>query len=276
MKQSDFLTRTLTALVFGFVMIASILLGPLYFGALMLLVVVQGMREFYGLFHATVSSKARISGTIIAAAFYLLVFVSNLGWVEERLFWSLPFLLTVPFIIAMFDKMGNPALSAGVTLSGIFFVAAPLSLFGSLMLLDFGDTGISGKAFLLIFLVVLWTYDSFAYIIGSRIGKHKLFKRLSPGKSWEGGIGGLICGLFATWIISNLYSGISLANWLVIAFMIMVFGTLGDLIESMFKRNAGVKDSGKLLPGHGGVLDRFDAVLLAAPAVYMYLVLIVL
>jgi phosphatidate cytidylyltransferase len=104
-------------------------------------------------------------------------------------------------------------------------------------------------------------------------GKHKLFERISPKKTWEGSIGGLIFGMVMSWVLSIYFNDLSLLQWLSIGLITIVFGTFGDLAESMIKRSMNVKDSGKLLPGHGGLLDRFDAALLAAPAVFIYLVI---
>jgi phosphatidate cytidylyltransferase len=124
------------------------------------------------------------------------------------------------------------------------------------------------------FFFILWANDSFAYLTGVSIGKHRLFERISPKKSWEGSIGGFVSGLLTAWVISIFFKEFDLINWIVIAAIIMIFGTFGDLVESLFKRSLKVKDSGNILPGHGGLLDRFDAVFLAAPAVFVYLILI--
>lgn len=118
--------------------------------------------------------------------------------------------------------------------------------------------------------VIIWSSDVFAYLVGSAIGKNRLFERVSPKKSWEGSIGGLSFALLAAYILSLIYPQISLVNWLVLAIIIVIAGTFGDLVESMLKREAGVKDSGTILPGHGGVLDRFDATIFAVPFVFVY------
>ena len=122
--------------------------------------------------------------------------------------------------------------------------------------------------------VIIWTSDVFAYLAGSMFGKHKLMERISPKKTWEGSIGGLFFSLIAAYILSLLVPQLSLVEWMILTIIIVISGTLGDLVESLLKRNADVKDSGTIFPGHGGVLDRFDAVIFATPMVFVYINLI--
>lgn len=125
--------------------------------------------------------------------------------------------------------------------------------------------------------IFLWANDTGAYCSGSLFGKHKLFPRVSPGKSWEGSIGGAIIVLLVAWLIGYLdtqngnTSGLTIPQWMGLGLVVVVFGTWGDLVESLFKRTLGVKDSGNILPGHGGMLDRFDSSLMAMPAAVIYL-----
>ncbi len=121
------------------------------------------------------------------------------------------------------------------------------------------------------FFILIWVNDSFAYIVGKTIGKHKLFPRVSPKKTWEGTIGGFLFALLAAYIISKYETDLSLVQWLILALVIVVSGSFGDLLESKFKRDAGVKDSGAILPGHGGMLDRLDSLIFAAPFAYLTL-----
>ena len=127
---------------------------------------------------------------------------------------------------------------------------------------------------LLLVFVILWANDTFAYLTGRLLGKHKLFERISPGKTIEGSIGGLVFTLAGIMLFSHYVDWLSLWQAIGMGLIAVVFGTLGDLCESMLKRQAGVKDSGNLIPGHGGVLDRFDSVLFAVPFVYVFLFLI--
>jgi phosphatidate cytidylyltransferase len=123
-------------------------------------------------------------------------------------------------------------------------------------------------------ILLIWASDVGAYLVGSLIGKHKLFERISPGKTWEGTIGAFILNIGCAFIIANWFPELALKHWIVISILVSVFGSIGDLVESMFKRQAGIKDSGKIMPGHGGILDRFDSLLFVSPFVYAYLSLI--
>lgn len=168
----------------------------------------------------------------------------------------------------LFRKSSTSLLNVSLALLGIIWIVIPLALLSGFFNLaeehKWRETGL-----LLGFFLILWIYDSGAYIAGSIMGKHRMLERISPKKSWEGFAGGALAGLLIAYIISASFTEFSILEWLLIGIAIIVFGTLGDFIESMFKRNAGVKDSGRILPGHGGILDRFDAVFMAAPVVFI-------
>lgn len=127
------------------------------------------------------------------------------------------------------------------------------------------------KLLIMGFFILIWVNDSFAYLVGKTIGKNKLFPKVSPKKTWEGTIGGFVFALIAAYFIAKYETNLSLNQWLILAIVIVVSGSLGDLLESKFKRDAGVKDSGAILPGHGGMLDRLDSLVFAAPFVYLTL-----
>ncbi|MDO9136731.1 MAG: phosphatidate cytidylyltransferase, partial [Lutibacter sp.] len=122
--------------------------------------------------------------------------------------------------------------------------------------------------------ILIWTSDTFAFLVGKNFGKHKLLKRISPNKTIEGFIGGMVFTFLASLVLANQFTSLTQKQWLVIAGIVSIFGVLGDLIESMFKRQAGVKDSSNFIPGHGGFLDRFDSVIFAAPFIFIYLQLV--
>jgi phosphatidate cytidylyltransferase len=157
-------------------------------------------------------------------------------------------------------------------LTGVFYIALPFGLL-NYFYIPARLPGDVQYGVLFGFFLILWLNDTAAYLVGSAIGKHRLFERISPKKSWEGSVGGAVFALFTAWLLSGYFSAILLWQWLVMAIIIVILGTLGDLVESMLKRNLGIKDSGNILPGHGGMLDRFDAVLLSAPVVYVFIVL---
>jgi len=159
-----------------------------------------------------------------------------------------------------------------VDIAGIAFVVLPLALL-NILLNPFGIPDYHTAWFVLGMFVILWTHDTFAYLCGSLFGKHPLYRKISPKKTWEGSIGGFGFALVSAYIISIFLPELELWQWLAIAFVIAVFGTIGDLIESLLKRRASVKDSGKLLPGHGGILDRFDSVLFVSPIVLVIILI---
>jgi phosphatidate cytidylyltransferase len=119
----------------------------------------------------------------------------------------------------------------------------------------------------------IWINDTGAYLVGSFIGKHKLYEKISPNKTWEGTLGGAVLAMGLSYVVYLIFPQLAYIHWFIISIIVSVFGTFGDLVESMLKRMAGVKDSGKLMPGHGGVLDRFDSLFFATPFVFCYLAL---
>jgi phosphatidate cytidylyltransferase len=152
------------------------------------------------------------------------------------------------------------------------YCAAPFSLLNFIAL---GSELSFTPWFVLALFVFVWINDSGAFLVGTQIGKHRLLERISPKKSWEGFVGGLLFTLASSLVFAHFFSEISLYIWLGLSATIVVFATLGDLTESLLKRTLGVKDSGKLLPGHGGMLDRFDSIIMAIPALYIYLKLFI-
>ncbi|MES2543556.1 MAG: phosphatidate cytidylyltransferase [Bacteroidota bacterium] len=178
-------------------------------------------------------------------------------------------LVAIKGIFFLFEKENSPIdkLSKYIYLVG--YVILP---FVFITKIPFGIKGYNPKIIISIF-ILIWTNDTFAYIVGKSIGKHKLFERISPKKTIEGFIGGVVFAVIASYIISRYYIEVKESAtyiWIVIAVIVGVFGTIGDLIESKFKRIAGIKDSGKIMPGHGGILDRLDSVIFVAPIVFLF------
>lgn len=274
MKPSNFVTRTITAIIFAALMIGSVLAGSYVFAALMMIAFILGAIEFYNLVDKNIGIKLKFTGIVSGALVFTIVFLNNAEIIPGAILWLLPVLMFFPVIITLFSKHSHNFSSLGAILSGIILLAIPFSLFASIMLLGSKMSTIAGKEFIIFYFIILWVFDTAAYIIGSLVGKRKLFERISPSKTWEGTIGGLICCLGVALAISYFHDETLIPHPIVFTLLIVVFGTIGDLTESMLKRYAGVKDSGNILPGHGGILDRFDGVLMSAPAVYFYLVLI--
>jgi phosphatidate cytidylyltransferase len=165
------------------------------------------------------------------------------------------------FITELFFSGKSPFANIGAYLLGVFYVGVPIAMLFSLATTESGYH--PHRVFGLLWLV--WTSDTIAYLVGSQIGRTKLFERISPKKTWEGTLGGVVGTVAMAWLISLYVPDFTQMQWLALGLVVAVFGTLGDLVESMLKRSVGVKDSGKLLPGHGGLLDRFDAFIFVLP-----------
>lgn len=256
------------------VMIGAILWSHQSMGALFLLLTAIGLHEFYALTrkcgYRPLSNVGTVAGLSLFALFYWLPALDS----ETILYCLLALLLFVPllFVCLLWRKSEHPIADIGVTFMGVFYVALP---FGLLCLFDeldsFPQPQWSRAAFVLCYFFIIWANDVFAYIVGMAFGRHPLFPRHSPKKSWEGFFGGVLGTLCVGGAIAYLSrGGAAWPLWLGLSLVISVAGVAGDLVESMFKRAAGVKDSGSLIPGHGGVLDRFDAVLISAPFVSVY------
>jgi phosphatidate cytidylyltransferase len=266
---NNFFKRTLTAGAFVAVLLLSTWYSQLTFSLLFYIITILGVWEFYTLLAASISKQQKIAGTTAAA----ILFGSNalvcLDYFDLRILAvNIPFLFIV-FIIELFTKAEKPFKSIAFTFLGILYVAVPFSMLNYILTFS----GVYRFEILFGCWFILWSNDTGAYLSGSAFGKHKLFPRVSPGKSWEGCVGGAVAAYVVTFIISGWYPLISCFEWFVIATIMIVIGTLGDLVESLLKRSLGVKDSGTLLPGHGGILDRFDSLLMATPFVLTFLVL---
>lgn len=262
-------TRAITGLVFIIVMVGSLLLGRYVFGAFYLILTVFSLREFYSLLKKNGSAPNQEAGFLNAIFIYVLF--ALMAWQITPPVHKLIFLLTVTIggimVQELFKKSAQPFVNVGYTLIGIIFIALPFVFFHALAY----TAGEFNFHYPLAFLLMLWCNDTGAYLVGRQFGKTKLFERHSPKKTWEGFMGGIALSALAAVVISYFFKELQWNQWVSVSILISCFGTLGDLIESMFKRSIDVKDSGEILPGHGGLLDRFDGLLLAAPIVYTYL-----
>lgn len=270
----ELIKRTVTGIVFIGVLIGSVILNNYVFALLFLLFTIVGQYEFFRLmnnFHDTQPLKTY--GIISGIFTYSIIVLVATGILQlEFLFVNL-LVVIFPFVILLKWKRPNPFGSAAVTILSLLYVVVPFGILNFMLNPEMKpDTFFPGN--LIGFFVLIWTYDVFAYLIGTIIGQHKLSQNISPKKTWEGSIGSGIITLGASYVLSRFIPSFEFHQWFAIALIIIIFGTLGDITESMLKRSANVKDSGNLLPGHGGVLDRFDGVLFCAPVVLIYLTLI--
>lgn len=265
-------TRTITGIVFLVAVIGSILLHPIAFFLLFSFFTIIGLKEFYRLQEKDFNPKADILFYLSGVLIYSLISMVGLGYIEIKfLFLGLPiFFLQILFELYRKDEPNWRRL--GTIFSAFIFVSVPFGLMNTLFFNPQTFTFQSGT--LIGLFAIIWTNDVFAYLTGSKFGKHKLFERHSPKKSWEGSIGGFIFAMIAAYILSIFYPHLNTVEWIIMGAIIAISGTFGDLAESLLKRNANIKDSGTIFPGHGGVLDRFDAVLFASPFVFVYINLI--
>ena len=270
---SDLKQRLSTGAVFIIVVFGSTIFSQYTSAGIFLLISTLGQIEFYRLIRKSGGNPQNITGVISG----VLLFTTNFLFVESSctelslLVYNMP-LLFIIFLIELFRNNKKPFFNIAYTLLGIIYIALPFSLLNYLMLdpryypsFEFYPHITAGILF------CMWANDSWAYLIGRKFGKTKLFESVSPKKTWEGFFGGIVFSMFFASIISFIATALSLIDWLVIALIISVIGTAGDLIESKLKRSLNLKDSGNLLPGHGGILDRFDALILAIPFIIVYL-----
>jgi len=274
---NNFWTRSFTGAIFVLVMISGILWNIWSFIGLFGSIALLGLWEFYSLTEQKEKGSRKIPGLILA----ILLISASAGkyFFETRDVLSLPgihlIILVFPIflILKLFGK-STPFGAFSPTLFGILFIVLPFCyLILSYSYVSYYNSENNARI-ILGFFFLIWSNDTFAYMVGRAMGKTKLFERISPKKTWEGTIGGLVCTQGIAFLISIYFTELTPIHWSVMALIVSVFGTLGDLVESMLKRNLGVKDSGNILPGHGGILDRFDAVIISAPFVVTYLMLI--
>ncbi len=274
----NFIVRTITAVFF----VAAIVSCFLRLEAMIFLfALVTGMTiwAFAGLVNEREGVAVNpLIPTVTGTYLFLAMAGYNSGMTPAAVF--IPYLVTLIYLMVseLYLKQEDPVHDWAYTMMSQLYIALPFSLLNVLAF----QSDASGIHFVwsvpLSVFVFLWINDAGAYICGSLLGKHKLFPRISPGKSWEGSIGGGILVIIVAvlvWYLLEQYEqnalGLSVVEWAGIGLVIVVFGPWGDLVESLFKRTLGIKDSGHILPGHGGMLDRFDSTLMAVPAAVVYL-----
>jgi len=269
----NLLTRIVSAFIYGLVLIISVLAGKLWFLLFFAMVSTFCLVEFYNLTESGDVKINRFWGFTLAGIMYLSISLYLLGYVLQPkfFFFFLPFLYII-FVQELYNRNKRPFHSIAYTILGIVYTLLPFLLFVSLAFMS-ADRHYDYRP-CLGFLFLLWGADTGAFFSGKLLGRHLLMERISPKKTWEGLFGGLITSMGVALILSKFFKGLSLMEWLGMATIIVTIGSLGDLVESMFKRELDKKDSGTIMPGHGGVLDRFDGLLISAPFVFLYLLLI--
>ena len=285
-----FATRTITAAVFVAVLLACICGNYVSFTGLFFIVSIWGLYEFYQLSEKLGAKPYKLIGYIAGICLFCYAIVANsnlaLFYPADNI---IPFIFVFVFcvfIVALFDTDKNTILNIAHTLAGLIYAVIPFMILVNISCIDkaytfnhpegsnFETIAPYNSHYVLGIILLIWASDVCAYLVGSFIGKNKLYERISPGKTWEGSIGSAILTIGCSFMIAHWFPELELKHWIVISLLVCVFGTIGDLVESMIKRQAGVKDSGSIMPGHGGILDRFDSLLFVSPFIYAYLTLI--
>ena len=267
---NNFLQRTFTGIVFVITIFGGIWLHEYAYLAVFTVVTFLGIHEINGLVkagnvHPQSGWTFAMGGYIYFISYFIIAGSISAYW----LFLLLPMIVGV-FITELYRKSGSSITNIATTFFAPVYIALP---FAFLHYLAFYNGNYDSRL-LLGFFILIWCNDTGAYLIGSMFGKNRLFERISPKKSWEGAIGGFIITLLIAFVLSKIFPIFTQANWLFIGGISSIMGVFGDLTESLIKRSVNKKDSGSLLPGHGGILDRFDAIILAAPMVSGYLIIL--
>lgn len=280
-KMKNLIVRTITGVLFVAAIVTCFLRPE---AMILLFALVTGLTiwEFTGIVNDIEGvTTNRLITTVAGVYFFFSIAGYCSGIVPSAVF--IPYLLTIVylFIAELYTKASNPINNWAYTMLAQMYIALPFSTINVLAFRATGDGVVYNYLLPLSVFIFLWTNDTGAYLSGSLFGKHKLFPRVSPGKSWEGSIGGglLVLAMAAAvgfYETSALHNGaadvaLSIPQWMGLGLVVVFFGTWGDLVESLFKRTIGIKDSGNILPGHGGMLDRFDSSLMAFPAAVVYL-----
>lgn len=274
MKLPNIVVRILAGAVFVGLLLAGILVNEYTFVAIFSLITGLGLWEFYGL----VKEDAKVpvcrlwntaTGVVLFVGLFL--YFSEYSTIIGLAAYLL--LLLITLIRELYLKHEDPLKSIAYTILGQVYIAGAFSL-ANCLVFNFHPDYYS-FVYILAVLVLIWVNDSFAYLTGIAFGKHRLFERISPKKSWEGFIGGAVFAIGAALVFNYFtHTPLNIAGWIGFAIVVVASGTWGDLFESLIKRTLGVKDSGNMIPGHGGILDRFDSTIFSIPAVVVYLMIL--
>lgn len=271
--------RTVTGAFIVIFVLGGLWLHPVSFFLVGAVILAGTQREYYLMVRSTGIRPQLVTGIITGFLLYLTSSLVAVGMIPRETFLMLIPVLSIVMVIELFRKVERPFDSLAHTFFSILYTAIPISMFP---FAAFGRTGLEpliggmkGVEFSpgipVGFFLLLWANDTGAYLVGSAFGRHRLMERISPKKSWEGFFGGMLLTLAVARLMSGWLGVADTRGWMIIAMIITIAGTLGDLIESMLKRSLGFKDSGTIMPGHGGFLDRFDSIVVAFPLVYLYI-----
>jgi len=277
---NDFFRRTLTGAWIVIIILGGFWLHPVSFVLVGLAVLAGSQYEYYMMIKSTGVRPQMVTGLAAGAAAFVMSTLAASGIMPMKFLLLTTTLIFIIMASGLFRRDEKPFDSLAHTLLPLLYIVLPFSLFP---FSAFGHTGLNtllphgmepfSPGIVVGFFILLWTNDTGAYITGISLGRHRLMERISPKKSWEGFFGGLILTVAAAWLLSGWLGVVDRKGWIIISIIITVAGTLGDLIESMLKRSIGVKDTGNIMPGHGGFLDRFDSALVSFPLVFLFIAL---
>lgn len=270
---NNFTKRALTGIGLILIILTAVGLGAFYFAVLLLLINLLGLHEFYRMLETSPNRPIRLLAYLLSGSliFSTLIVSSGMGsWMWLLI--NLPVAFSI-FIVALYQESDKPFQGLAITFMGVTYISLPVCFFLVLPFLPPTAGSYHPQVTMGIF-ALLWASDTGAYLAGTLFGKHPLFQRISPKKTWEGSLGGAIAALLTGYFLSGYDKLLPSSRWEVLALIVIVCGTYGDFIKSMLKRSVKLKDTGTILPGHGGVLDRFDSLLGAAPFILIYLAII--
>lgn len=275
---NTFFRRTLTGAWIVIFILGGFWLHPLSFFLTGLILLIGTQYEYYMMIRNTGVRPQLIAGMITGIIVYVISTLIALGVIPKNSFLILLPAMLIIMVFELYRKQEKPFDSLAHTFFPVIYTAIPFSMFP---FAAFSRTGLNSllphpainfsPGIIIGFFLLIWANDTAAYLTGMSFGKHKLFERISPKKTWEGFTGGIIIASVAAWFLSGWLGVVDRTQWVIIALIISVAGTYGDLIESMLKRSTGVKDSGTIMPGHGGFLDRFDSAIISFPLVYLFI-----
>lgn len=276
--KSNFLQRTITGIIFVAVLIGCILGGAISFGILFAIISALAINEFCHLMNQVEGIRVNKRICILGGVFLFLCFF-YFGMDPSQTGIFIPYLALLIYLMVseLYLKKENPLNNWAYAMLSQIYIALPFALLNVLAFHSDEATGGASQYNAILPLSIFifnWVNDTGAYCTGMLFGKHRLFERISPKKSWEGSIGGGVFCIIASWVLARFFPFMPVGVWIGLALTVVVFGTWGDLTESLMKRHLGIKDSGHILPGHGGMLDRFDSAILAIPAAVVYLYIV--
>lgn len=267
-KYTNLTQRIITGLLGSAGIIAAVCYGPYTYFLIVLIICLFSLLEFYHLIGLDGMVPQKVFGTFCGVLLVTLSFFIELNEIDSKYYFIIYPLLACVYLIKLYrSKERKPFTNIAFTFLGIIYVAVPFALLNTAVFSD----GVYNYEIIFGCLFILWASDTGAYFAGTFFGKRKLFERISPKKSWEGFFGGALLALIFTYGISQFFHTYSTAQWFIIGTLIIIGGTYGDLVESLFKRSIEIKDSGTSLPGHGGFLDRFDGLFITLPFIVVYL-----